>query len=405
MPAEPEQELRDAFERCDAAAVRRLIHAHPEFRARIDEPVFGFNSPAIVAFATNAGMVEVLLELGADPNRKSEWWAGGFHALYSATGEAAERLIAAGARIDACAAAHLDRVDDLRELIRAEPAVVHERGGDGQTPLHFARSRSAVDVLLDAGADINARDVDHRATPAEWMLDRRRGAGRYELARHLVECGATADIFLSAALGLTSRVRGLLGADPELLALRTGRGEYGEKPPSSYHIYFWTIGDGRSPLDVASQFEQPDTVEAMLDTASPQERLLFACSQGDELAARGIVNDHPAIVEAMPAAGHRALADAAWNGNVKAVALMVDLGFDPRTTGHDGGTPLHLAAWEGSVGAVEVLLRHPAARDLLTLKDAHYGGTPLDWCRHGAEHGNRSHDHAGVERLLLAAGG
>src|SRR5688572_7134628 len=205
-----EQRLHDAFCRSDVAAARGLLEAHPEFRSRINDPVFGFNSPAIVAFANDAAMVELLLEFGADPNRRSEWWAGPFHALYSATGGAADRLIAAGAVVDACAAAHLDRRDLLAKLIAGDPARVHERGGDGQMPLHFARSRQVVDLLLDAGADIDARDIDHRATAAEWMLDRRPGAGRIELAAYLVERGATADIFLAAALGLTDKAKTML---------------------------------------------------------------------------------------------------------------------------------------------------------------------------------------------------
>ncbi|HEX6053599.1 MAG TPA: ankyrin repeat domain-containing protein, partial [Gemmatimonadaceae bacterium] len=236
----PEQQLHDAFRRHDASAVRRAFQRHPEFRKRINDPVFDFNSPAIVAFANHAEMVDVLLEFGADPNRRSEWWAGGFHALYSAKGAAAERLLAAGAIPDACAAAHLDRLELLSRLIAEDPSRVHMRGGDGQTPLHFAQSRAVVDLLLDAGADIDARDVDHRATPAQWMLDHKRGAGRYDLARYLVERGAATDIFLAAALGLADRARELLEADPSLLDLNTSRGEYGEKPPSSYHIYFWT---------------------------------------------------------------------------------------------------------------------------------------------------------------------
>jgi hypothetical protein len=55
-------------------------------------------------------------------------------------------------------------------MLDADPKRVHERGGDGQTPLHFARSREVVDLLLERGADPDARDVDHRATPAKWML-------------------------------------------------------------------------------------------------------------------------------------------------------------------------------------------------------------------------------------------
>ena len=41
---------------------------------------------------------------------------------------------------------------------------------------------------------------------------------------------------------------------------------------------------------------------------------------------------------------------------------------------------------------------------LVAIKDAHYGATPLGWCCHGSLHGNPSHDHAGVARLLIAAG-
>lgn len=396
--------LHDAFCQGDVAAVRGLLESHPEFRSRINDPLFGFDSPAIVAFANDAAMVGLLLEFGADPNRRSGWWAGPFHPLHSATGAAADRLIAAGAIVDACAAAHLDRPDLLAKLLAEDPARVHERGGDGQMPLHFARSRQVVDLLLDAGADIDSRDVDHRATAAEWMLDRRPGAGRVALANYLVERGASADIFLAAALGLTDRVKTMVAANRDLLALRTGQGDYGEKPPSSYHIYFWTIGDGRSPLAVAAQFDQVETLEVLLEFASPPQQLHFACRQGDEARARALVRDHPGLVDSMVPAEHRALADAAWNGDARAVALMLDLGFDPRAPGHDSGTALHLAAWEGSVATVTALLRHREASTLVATKDAHYSATPLGWCCHGSLHGNRNHDHAGVARLLLEAG-
>jgi hypothetical protein len=400
----PEERMRAAFRRRDADAVRSLFQRHPELRERIDEPVFGFDSPAIVAYADDPAMVDVLLAFGADPNRRSEWWAGGFHALHAATGVAAERLIAAGAVPDACAAAHLDRPELLARLIGEDPTRVHERGGDGQTPLHFARSHAVVDLLLAAGADIDARDVDHRATPAEWMLDRKRRAGRFEIAQYLVERGASTDIFLAAALGLGDSARVMLQADRGLLDLRTGQGDYGEKPPSSYHIYFWTIGDSRSPLDVAAQFEQPGTLETMLAFAAPLHRLLFACRLGDAERARAVVREHPGIIASMAPAEHRAIADAAWNGEARAVALMLALGFDPRATGHDSGTALHLASWEGSVETVTTLLQHPEGRALVSIRDAHYHATPLGWCCHGSLHGNRSHGHAGVALALLDAG-
>ena len=400
----PEDLAHDAFRRCDASAVRELLANHPEFRARINEPAFDFNSPAIVAFADDLGMVDVLLDFGADPNRRSDWWAGGFHALHSATGAAAERLLAAGAIPDACAAAHLDRPDLVARMIADDPACVHQRGGDGQTPLHFATSRRVIDLLLAAGADVDARDVDHRATAAEWMLDRTRGAGRYDLAGYLIERGASADIFLAAALGLTARVRAMLEREPALLNLRTGQGEYGERPPSSYHIYFWTIGDGRAPLEVAAQFEQHETLHAMQQFASPLRRFLLACRLDDEPTARAVLGEHPGVIASMQPDDHRVISDAAWNGDAGAVALMLDLGVDPGTPGHDSGSALHCAAWQGSAETVRALLMHDRGRALLESKDARYDFTPIGWCCHGSRHGNTSRDHAGVATLLLEAG-
>lgn len=400
----PEERMHEAFRRHDAGAIRRLFESHPELRARINEPLFAFDSPAIVAYAGDSAIVDVLLDFGADPNRRSEWWAGGFHALYSATGATAERLIAAGAIPDACAAAHMDRPDLLARMIAEDPERVRERGGDGQTPLHFAASRRVVDLLLAAGADLDARDVDHRSTAAEWMLDRTQGAGRYDLANYLVERGASADIFLAAALGLNDRVRAMLRAAPDLLDLRTGEGQYGEQPPSSYHIYFWTIGAKRSPLEVAAQFEQAETLRTMLEFASPLQRFCLACRRGDEKQAKALLREHPGIIESMTPDDHRAITDAAWNGDAAAVALMLELGFDPRTPGHDSGMALHCASWEGSVDTVKVLLRHRDARALIAIRDAHYNATPLGWCCHGSRYGNTSHDHAGVAKLLLGAG-
>ncbi|HET9683784.1 MAG TPA: hypothetical protein VFP15_06750, partial [Gemmatimonadaceae bacterium] len=184
---------------------------------------------------------------------------------------------------------------------------------------------------------------------------------------------------------------------------RTGQGDYGERPTSSYHIYFWTIGAGRSPLDVAEQFAHADTLRALLDVASPVQRLLFACRRGDEEEARRLVSRNPRLVESMSPVQHRVLADAVWTGDVRAVSLMLSLGFDPRVPGHDAGTALHLAAWDGAVEMVQALLSDSRSRELLAVRDAHHGGTPLDWCDYGARHNAGHGDHAEVARLLREA--
>jgi ankyrin repeat protein len=383
----------------DASRLRAGLAGDASLRAMINEPLFDFDCPALVAKNHDADLVEVLLEFGADPNRKSSWWAGGFHPLYGAKPDVAERLLAAGAVPDACAAAALDRPDLLKRILRDDPSRVHERGGDGQTPLHFAKSREVVDMLIEAGADLDARDVDHRSTAAEWMVDDRR-----ELAKYLVERGASADIFLAAALGLTDRVRAMVERDPTQLELRTGQGDYAEKKPSSYHIYLWTLGPSLTPLQVAAKRGHSETVQAMLTLASTTQQLLLACHEGRAADARAIVSANPGIVESLIGADRRALTDEAWTANAPAVEIMMEIGFDPSVpavTGPTGGTALHCAAWEGSPECVAAILRYPRGRELIHVKDPVYGGTPLNWCQHGFHNTSKSKTgYAAVERLL-----
>jgi ankyrin repeat protein len=404
----PVEQFKKAVRDGDASAVRRVLQQHSQARAAINEPIFSFNSTALLSSGNNVDVVDVLLEFGADPNRRSSWWAGGFHPLHGARGAVAERLLAAGAVPDACGAANLDRPDLLADMIAADPARVHERGGDGKTPLHFARSRHVVDLLLDAGAELDARDIDHRSTAAQWMLGDDPDEARPALARYLVERGVSVDIFLVAALGLTDRARALLQEDPTRLTLRTGQGEYGEKRPSSYHIYFWTLGSNLSPLYVAAKFGRQDTLDAMQEFATPEQRLLLACHQGEKEAARAIVREHPKIIEHLAPADRRSLTDEAWSTNAPAVELMLELGFDPSVpsvSGPTGGTALHCAAWEGSVDCVAAILRYPAGRALIETRETTYQGTPLSWCSHGSVNcGNRQADHAAVAKLLIAAG-
>ena len=407
LPPTVRDQLTRAFAACDATAVRLLCERYPDARALIDAPVFPFDSPAIVHFAGagDLAMIEVLLDLGADPNRRSDWWAGGFHALHSAHGVVAERLLEAGAVPDACSAAQLDRADLLLHMLRQDPSRVHERGGDGQTPLHFARSRKVVDLLLAHGADIDARDVDHRSTPAQWMLERKRGAGRYALAEYLVERGAEVDIFLAAALGATEQLRRLLQEDASVIELRTSLGGYGEQPPSSYHIYTWTIGQHLSPLQVADQFDQRGALDLLRTVTGPKERFLAACAQARVQEASELLREWPRLLGELNDADKRVLPDAGWAGNEAAIEHMLTLGFDAAATGQDGGTVLHCAAWQGAAACVRTALQDSRVRALIEARDRVHNSTPLGWCCHGARYcANPEGDYPEVARLLVEAG-
>ena len=87
-------------------------------------------------------------QAGADIRKRTEWWAGGFGVLDDCDPGMVEFLIERGAVLDAHSAARLGMMPKLRELVAADPGVVHARGGDGQTPLHFASTVEVAEFLL-----------------------------------------------------------------------------------------------------------------------------------------------------------------------------------------------------------------------------------------------------------------
>src|SRR3954465_15730548 len=209
--ADPIELFNKACKTDDAVLLRELIERFPQMKAKVNEPVAAFDSPAII-HARSPEMLDALLEAGADINARSRWWAGGFGLLDCAKPELAAYAIKRGAIVDAHAAARLGMMEQLRELIAVEPTLVQARGGDGQTPLHFASTVQVAEFLLEHGAGIDARDVDHESTPAQWMIRERQ-----EVARYLVRRGCKTDILLAAALGDSALVRQHLEADPQCI--------------------------------------------------------------------------------------------------------------------------------------------------------------------------------------------
>lgn len=68
----------------------------------------------------------------------------------------------------------------VREVIQRRPESVTARDSDGATALHYATEngdREIVAALLEAGADINARDLRFGATPAGWAIEYLRQRG------------------------------------------------------------------------------------------------------------------------------------------------------------------------------------------------------------------------------------
>src|SRR5258708_2260007 len=211
----PAEALKAAVCDSDAARVRELLKQHPELRARIDDPLpnHGFGQQALFAAVqrSDRATIDVLLQAGADIRKRTDWWAGGFGVLDDCDSSLVDFLVERGAVIDAHSAARLGMMPKLRELVVADPGVVHAKGGDGQTPLHFASTVEVATFLLENGAEIDARDVDHESTPAQYMLrveqKRHYPKDRQEVARYLVPRGCRTDLLMAAALGDVTLVR------------------------------------------------------------------------------------------------------------------------------------------------------------------------------------------------------
>jgi ankyrin repeat protein len=386
----------------DTARVAKLLQAYSALKARLDEPLpgvpFGGTALLVAVRSGNREMIDLLLSSGADINARSHWWAGGFGVLDDDHG-LAPFLMERGAVVDAHAAARLGMLARLEALIAADPAVVHARGGDGQTPLHLAATIAVAQCLLDHGADINARDVDHESTPAQYLVRE-----RTVVARYLVERGATTDILLAAALGDLDRVRRHLEADPGCIRTSVSSTWFPMRDPrAGGTIYIWTLGAHRTAHQIAREFGHPEIVRFLLERSPDQLRLAVACEAGDESQVRALLQQRPGLAEDLTDDDRRRLPIAAEMNNAATVRLMLAAGWPTGARGAHGGTALHWAAWHGSADMVRELLRYQPALDDV---DHTYQQAPLGWALHGSVHSwHREHgDHAGVVRALLQAG-
>jgi ankyrin repeat protein len=392
------EELKQALRSDNASAARQILDRHPELKAKINEPIGPFDSPAIVN-VRSPEMLDVLVAAGADLNAKSSWWAGGFGLLDGASPELASYAIRRGAFVDIHAAAHLGMLDRVKELIATDTKLVKARGGDGQTPLHFASTVEIANYLLNHGADIDARDVDHESTAAQYMID-----DRQEIARFLVERGCQTDILMAAALGDIELVRRHLDANPDSIRLRVNDESFPKvNPRAGGTIYNWKLGWHLSPHRVALKFGHEDVYRLLMDRSPPEVKLIEACWADDVSTLQALGADPSNLARKLLAGDQRQVADAARNNETNAVRAMLRAGLPVDARGQHNATPLHWAGFHGNCAMVKaILLFNPP----LEATDADFNGTPLGWAIHGSKEGwhQQSGDYAATVEALIAAG-
>ena len=168
---------------------------------------------------------------------------------------------------------HYPNVAQVIDLLVQAGADVNARfhGPHTETPLHWAASSDdveAIDALLDAGADIEASGaVLGGGTPLADAC----GFGQWHAARRLVERGATTRLKDAAALGLTDRLEAAFTVEPipapdEVTSAFWSACHGGQRQAAEYLLdrdaeLNWIGWDELTPLDAALQAEASELVD------------------------------------------------------------------------------------------------------------------------------------------------
>lgn len=275
-------------------------------------------------------------------------------------------------------AAHAGDLAAVEALLAAGRDPNAREDGDNTTPMHWAAAAGHLDVvraLADAGGDVIGSGDDHELTIIGWAAawDGCDDAAHRAVADFLVSRGARHTIISAIAFGLDDEVRRIVAQDPAAVG-----------KPMSHNEGF------QLPLHFAVRRNLPRMVELLLELgADPNGRdgpgymaTAYAMDAGADRAVLEWHRSHDAKPDLLSAV---ALGD--WTA---AAMILAD---DSAAVDRDG--ILHLMSKRGNREAVEWLLRHGANPDALW---DHWDS------RVTAMHLAALHGHEDVVRALLESG-
>jgi len=386
----------------DLATVRALITKDPSLaRAHYD-----YRKPLYFAVRENRlDVVRFLLEHDYNP---LDLWVDdspieiardrGYTAMERLLAETLETKFNASAKGEPVAAALRNHdLKQMRELLDAQPELLHKGDERSNQPIHWAtmtRQLEAIDELLQRGADINARRMDRaqpihltngdyfyrgwRDVPRSWRVT------PAQVMTHLKGRGALIDMPTACHTGDIDRVRELLAQNP-LLA----------NTVSEHEGYY--LGAG-APLSNAAAVGRTDIVQLLLDHGAdpnlPEEQyapkgkaLYSAVYHGHYDIAKLLLERGAFPNPPVESSGDALWVSREWRPNKRMEELLLSYGAEPPQEHGDEDwstrehnwlriTPLHQAARKGDVGEAKKLL--DAGADL-TARDEHLRSTPLAW--------------------------
>jgi ankyrin repeat protein len=254
----------------------------------------------------------------------------------------------------ACAGTEPAR-ERLVKAILKHNVSVNERNFSDYTPLHIAvtsGSRALIDLLLAAGARIDARLPDGRS--ALFIC-------RHEFIGYLLD--RNADSGLKSNDGRTAFVEALLSQDRERIAAFKASGHFGVEPKA------FRIGNEDVTLWEAAASGNLAQLRGILQAEASQVQLREV-QFGETALHRAVLAERAAAVELLLAAGAQPSAGnhlwrtplhyGAATGNLAVVKMLVEAGSNVFALDARGSTPLHEAAAARHTEVYEFLLRNGA---------------------------------------------
>ncbi len=340
----------EAIKRDKTELVSEMAGNNPELLQAFDYRSFGGTPLTIISSIGHKEMIDLLLDQGADPNRKSDWPMGPWNPVQVALShgdlEIAQYLATRGAKIGVHEAAGLDMPSLLEDILRSNPEKVNEPGGDGCTALHFAGSEQVVDILLDYGADINARDLDHYSTPAQYLAKHKPA-----ITKFLFDKGAEVDVFSVVLIGDEDRFDQMIKEHSQFIHHKINQDTFPPGPDHNVHnILTFVVGLNTNLLHTAAIGGRLNLMEKLV-------------KQGIDIDGTGGYDDSTAL--------HMA----AWRNDLPVTKKLVELGaqMDKRSGKIHNNTPAGWAIVGGSADVFCYLIEQGAEIQDYFAKDIEAG--------------------------------
>jgi ankyrin repeat protein len=211
--------------------------------------------------------------------------------------------------------------EELRQLLSADPDLARARDSHGSTGLHAAAARGHIDavrMLLQHGADPNARDAGDNASPLHFAA----GGGLADTVRALLDAGADVhghgDVHEADVIGWATAIAPPNDIRPNVVSLLLKRG-------ARHHIFSaMALGD----LDLIRHLaeENPETLDRRMSRFEHGQTPLHFAVNRQRHDILDLLLELGADLEARDFSGRTALEAAMMRGDKEAMRRLHEAG-------------------------------------------------------------------------------